>query len=665
MRTCAWGLCALGVPLLARSHLVHRLESELQPALSRALEVPVTVGSLDATLTGIVELRDVAAGSAISVDAIDAAFDPFAIATGDLEPIEIRVASPHIQIAEGASWSRLRQRLRGRRDVPHGSRSPSHLRHLVVTGGVLSFDLPGGLSLRAAGVELRPRRDGVRLVAGPVEMSWRSGPAWAIEARFARAAADIDADGSWRLLAITGEATAGERGGRPLRLVSSTLTGGPAEVRLRGRVAASDPGWIDLALALDSHGQVRRARADLRHVPLGFLAPVARSWGLLEAARASGALEVARDGRDMTASAHLAMDGVLVAHPLISAEPVAVDGLVTGRAHLRHLAGRSTLSLEDVRLERAGLRVEARGRLEWADRAERAELTVELPETPCDQALAAVPVGLRSHLAGFDVDGTVVGSVALAFDRSNPGATDLGVTIDLGHCRVAAEPALADPLRIARPFDVRLSDGGTVRVGDGPDHARLGRLPRHVVGAFVAAEDARFFHHGGFDADQIERSLGIDLDSGRLLRGGSTISQQLVKNVFLSPDRTLARKLEEAVLTWRLEARVGKKIILERYLDLIELGEDIHGVTAAARAWFATSPEKLGVRQAAFLAALTPAPRTLSRIVRENGGVDPALADRIDIVLRAMRVSGVIDRATYERARREPLHLAPTALGLR
>ena len=305
--------------------------------------------------------------------------------------------------------------------------------------------------------------------------------------------------------------------------------------------------------------------------------------------------------------------------------------------------------------------VDAHGRLEWAEGgAERAELAVELPETPCDEALAAVPVGLRTHLAGFDVDGTVRGSVALAFDRSNPGATDLDTTIDLSHCRVAAEPALADPMKIARPFELSTPDGETVRVGDGADHVALGRLPRHVAGAFVAAEDARFFHHGGFDAEQIERSLGIDLDSGRLLRGGSTISQQLVKNVYLSPDRTVARKLEEAVLTWRLEARVDKRIILERYLDLIELGPGIRGIGAAARYWFAISPEKLGVRQAAFLAALTPAPRTLSRAVHESGGVDADLADRIDIVLRAMRVSRVIDRATYERARREPLHLAPT-----
>jgi len=675
VRTSFWALLAAVVPLVARAHLIRRVDSELEPAIARTFDIPIRVGSLDATVTGLVQLRDVSAGSAMSADLVEAAFDPFAIAAGDLEPTEIGLVNPHIRLAEGGIWEPLRRRLSARGRVRPGSRSGPHLRHLIVTGGVLVVDFPGGVTARATGVEMRPHRNGARVVTGPVELAWRSGPAWAVEARFARAAADIEADGAWRVLAIAGEGMVGERGGHPLRLVTSTIRGGGAgglgELDLRGRVADEDRGKLALALSLDRQGGVRRARASVQAVPLGFLAPIARSWGLLEAARATGEVHVGRDGEDITATGRLAVDGVLVAHPLISMEPVAVDGSVAGRVHLRRLAGRQLVSIDDVQLRRANVTVDAHGLLEWADNGaealvpERAELTVTLPETPCDQALAAVPIGLRTHLAGFDVDGTVSGSIALAFDRSNAGATNLDTVMDLRRCRVAAEPALADPMRVARPFDLQLPDGGTVRVGEGLDHVALATLPRHVVGAFVAAEDARFFQHDGFDPDQIERSLGIDLDSGRLLRGGSTISQQLVKNVYLSPDRTMARKLEEAVLTWRLEARVDKRIILERYLNLIELGADIHGIGPAARYWFATSAAKLGVRQAAFLAALTPAPRTLSRIVHEHGGVDSDLAGRVDIVLRAMRVSRVIDRATYERARREQLHLAPAALGRR
>ncbi len=670
MRTCAWGLVAIAAPLLARLHLRHRLDSDLEPALSRALDVPVTVGSLDATLTGLVELHDVAAGSTMSADTVEAAFDPFAIAAGDLEPAEIRIESPHIRLAGDPVWRRLRHRLEAGADVRRDSRSPARSRHLVVTGGVLVLELPMGLTVRASGVEVRPHRDGARIVAGPVEIEWRSAPLLEAHARFTRAAADIG-QGGWRLLAVTGTVAIGRSGQRPLVLASSTLAGGvdgtPGELHLRGRVGGDDPGRLDVVVPVDAS----RARVEMDSIPLGFLEPIVGSWAVLEAARASGHVEVERDGGQLRAAARVAIDGVLLSHPFISSEPVAVDGSLAGRAQLRRVAGRRLLAIDDLELQRAGVTIGAHGLMEWSSAArmhpmpERAQLEVVMPAIACDQAFAAVPEGLRGRLAGFAVDGTVDGRLGLAFDRSSPGGTDLEMALNLDHCRVAGEPALADPGRLAAPFDLQLPDGSVIRVGDGPDHVTLGRLPRHVVGAFVAAEDARFFHHGGFDAEQIERSLGIDLDSGRLLRGGSTISQQLVKNVYLSPERTLARKLQEAVLTWRVEARVNKRVILERYLDLIELGTDIHGIGPAARYWFATSPEKLRVRQAAFLAALTPAPQTLSRSVRDHGGIDREIAERVDVVLRAMRVSGVIDRSTYERAQSEPLHLAPAALGRR
>ena len=297
---------------------------------------------------------------------------------------------------------------------------------------------------------------------------------------------------------------------------------------------------------------------------------------------------------------------------------------------------------------------------------ERADLRVEIPETACHTVLAAVPDAMRGALGGMDVDGALAAAATLRFDRSDPAETDLDLDVDIARCRVLVEPALSDPATLAAPFDLRLPDGRTVRVGEGPDFAPLKLLPRHVVAAFVAAEDARFFQHHGFDADQIERSLAIDLAEGQLLRGGSTMTQQLVKNVFLGHERTVARTLQEAVLTWRLEARASKQLILERYLNILELGEaEVTGIGAAARHWFGVPAARLTVRQAAFLAALTPAPRTLSRRIREHGGLDDAMLARVDLILRAMRQDGFIDRVTFERARAAPLHLAPTSLAAR
>ena len=661
VRTAAWAALALAVPLLARAHLERRIERELEPALAAALGAPVEVGGLDASLAGLVRLEELDAAPALSADAVELAFDPMA---GGLEPTEIRLVRPRVRLSGAGDplWQRLRQRTGPR--AAAGRAAHSRLRRLVVTGGGLVVELPGGWSLRAEGVALRPRAAGARVVAGPVDVTWRAaGGGLDARARFGRAAVDLGGRQPPRLLAIDGDVSIGSGSGPRLALAGATVTAGPAgEARLTGQVAGRAGGAITAALRPGA------ADLELRQLPLAFLGPLAARVALLDAAAASGHISLTGRAGDLAAAGRLAVDRVLVTHPLVSSQPVALDGAMSLRGSLRRLAGRHLLAVDQARLERAGVAIDLHGLVEWAGPAalpQRGALTVSLPDTPCAAALAAVPDGLRPRLAGFDVDGTGGGSLAVSFDRSEPDATDLALDLDLDGCRVRGEPVLADPMRLAAPFDLVLPDRSQHRVGDGPGHVVLARLPRHVFGAFVAAEDARFFRHHGFDPEQIERSLAINVDSGKLLRGGSTISQQLVKNVFLGPERTLARKLQEAVLTWRVEARIGKRVILERYLDLIELGEGVHGIAAAARYWFARPAEKLSVRQAAFLAALTPAPRTTSRLVRASGSLTPEVAEKVDIVLRAMRVAGVIDRASLERARREPLHLAPASLGLR
>jgi membrane peptidoglycan carboxypeptidase len=280
--------------------------------------------------------------------------------------------------------------------------------------------------------------------------------------------------------------------------------------------------------------------------------------------------------------------------------------------------------------------------------------------------LAGLPESLRDRLGGLQLRGQAAATLALRWDLAAPDDTRLDVGIDNGACAVLAEPVVADVRTLTEPFEHTFPDGSTTTIGMGHgEYTTLRALPGHVLGAFVAAEDARFWNHPGFDVHQIERSLAINLADRGLTRGGSTISQQLVKNAFLGPERTLARKLQEAVLTWRLEAHVGKRLILERYLNLIELGPDVHGIGAAARYWFGKPAGDLHPLESAFLAALTPAPTTLSARLRAAGKVDDATADRVRTVLRHMRRAGVIDDATYERLRYERPLIKPPALASR
>ena len=131
--------------------------------------------------------------------------------------------------------------------------------------------------------------------------------------------------------------------------------------------------------------------------------------------------------------------------------------------------------------------------------------------------------------------------------------------------------------------------------------------------ALIAAEDAKFVDHEGFDWEGIQKAYEKNLKKGRIVAGGSTISQQLAKNLFLSTKRSPWRKLEEAVITVMLEAVMGKRRIFEIYLNIIEWGNGVFGAEAAARHYFQVSAAGLSAEQAAWLAAIVPAPRYYER----------------------------------------------------
>ncbi len=135
------------------------------------------------------------------------------------------------------------------------------------------------------------------------------------------------------------------------------------------------------------------------------------------------------------------------------------------------------------------------------------------------------------------------------------------------------------------------------------------QISNHLKRAVIASEDAKFKDHEGFDWEGIENAFEKNLKKGKIVAGGSTISQQLAKNLFLSSKRTPWRKAEEAVITVMLEAMLSKQRILEIYLNVIEWGDGIFGAEAAARHYYKTSAGKLSSAQAAKLAAMIPNPR--------------------------------------------------------
>ena len=157
------------------------------------------------------------------------------------------------------------------------------------------------------------------------------------------------------------------------------------------------------------------------------------------------------------------------------------------------------------------------------------------------------------------------------------------------------------------------------------------RIAPSLKRAMIAAEDAKFVDHEGFDWDGIEVAIEKNQRRGRIVAGGSTITQQLAKNLFLTGSRSWLRKGEEAVITLMLEAMLDKRRIFELYLNVIEWGNGVFGAEAAAQRYFGVSAARLTAEQAAHLAAMAPNPRFY-----EHHQGAPGLAKKVRIILARM-----------------------------
>jgi len=136
----------------------------------------------------------------------------------------------------------------------------------------------------------------------------------------------------------------------------------------------------------------------------------------------------------------------------------------------------------------------------------------------------------------------------------------------------------------------------------------LSRISPYLVKAIIIAEDDKFWSHHGFDVDAIQKALEKNIEKGKFKFGGSTISQQLVKNLYLTPAKNPVRKLKEAIITWRVEQTISKRRILELYLNVVEWGNGIFGAEMASQRYFGKTAALLTAEEAAKLAAILPNP---------------------------------------------------------
>lgn len=203
-----------------------------------------------------------------------------------------------------------------------------------------------------------------------------------------------------------------------------------------------------------------------------------------------------------------------------------------------------------------------------------------------------------------------------------------------------------------RPTIIIKANDGTIidRYGDiKGETVNVKELPPHVAEAIIATEDRRFYYHFGIDPLGIIRAMGVNVVNAGFVQGGSTITQQLAKNLFLSRERTLKRKIQEAMLAVWLETKLTKDEILSAYLNRVYLGSGAYGIDAAAKVYFNKPAKELSVRESATIAGLLKAPS------RYSPSANPSLsAQRTRVVLNAMYEAGFLDKAEFTKLDKLP-----------
>jgi len=179
------------------------------------------------------------------------------------------------------------------------------------------------------------------------------------------------------------------------------------------------------------------------------------------------------------------------------------------------------------------------------------------------------------------------------------------------------------------------------------------RIPAEMKWAVILAEDANFYKHEGFDVKAIKNAIKYDLEKKSLKRGASTITQQTAKNLFLSREKSVTRKLKEIYLAYRMEQELTKGRIIELYLNVAELGPMVYGIGHGAQYYFNKSASAMTPRECAFLAAMLPGPRLAYNPYKN---LDKVLK-RSDMILRLLRQRGVLGEAEYQTALTESFNV--------
>lgn len=292
--------------------------------------------------------------------------------------------------------------------------------------------------------------------------------------------------------------------------------------------------------------------------------------------------------------------------------------------------------------------------------------SIEMPEVDCDQALHSLPKAIVPRLQEAELKGTIQWRAEAYVDLPSRKKPDISMWMK-NKCVVKKVPEDLDVKLLRKPFWREVYSAGGERkrelAGPGtPAWTGLAAISPYMPMAVMATEDPAFMSHRGILLQAIENSMEQNITAGKFVRGGSTISMQLAKNLWLAREKTISRKVQEAVLTTYLEQSLTKAQMLELYLNIVEFGPNLYGIGPASRKYFAKDPSTLTLSQSLFLASLLPSPKSAG--YEEGKQVSSGRLGFLRKVMKMMLDRGTINEPQYQQGLKEtPVFGEPSPLG--
>ena len=570
--------------------------------------------------------------------------------------------------------------------------SASSLLSLLVKGGSFQFT---------------DNRRGLSVTVGVVDGSWETGLRYHVEARQvsgrfgthgsetspAFGADSVTLEGILESLRPVGWPEASVREGYVRPLATLPLTGISGAIRPVATAKGSPARAFDLFFS-GSYGGAKRAlwtatghlrpSIDSRAVE-GTLSLRAERFSLDKIAEIlpasvlepenteiDAAIEAKLEGRRVSFSGKLDVSGLSLLHEKLASEPindltlgVQVDGTVDldkrllvlnqAQGRLGSLAVGLSGSLE---LAQGTFRFKSGRELHYLPKLE-AQLRV--PRIACGKLLASIPAPLVPHLGGFVLQGFFEADLHTKIDFANLDALDLGGKVGIDGCQVVKAPAevtaLASEESLVQTVEVPPEPPGAGNTGvmtfivgpDSPDFVPFAKISPHLINAIMTTEDSGFFKHRGWVSAVFKTALRRNIENDGFRLGASSITMQMVKNLLLSKEKTLSRKLQELFLVWYLEQILPKERILELYLNAIEFGPRLYGIGPAARHYFGKSASEITPLEAAFFSSILPSPKR--RYVHYcHGALSPAWEKYLRRILTRMHERGRLTEEEYAAA---------------